>query len=330
MKTSTKSRTLQWIKAQYTKGNLSFKHKLQRPTGQWSPKMKSLLIHSLLSGYPINPIYIAEENNTMYTLDGSQRTWTCIDYLVGGFALSKDTPNIKITYKENGESIEKEYKIAGKKFKKLDEEVQNTLLASELSFCTISDYTDDEVREMFRRQNSSKPLSGKLLRVVYESDEFSEAVYSLSRHSFMYKLITPAQRKNGTDRDIIIQTMMLILTDQNNDYTSFRSKDIDVFVMDHSEECLDKTETLKTAMDSFNAAFDDIKITVTSIPMVLYCGYRMKKDKKSFTKLVNIINNFLSGYDTNEEYKQYVLSGTSSSDNVSGRLNYWKGFVKAM
>lgn len=38
MKTASKERTLQWISNQYTKGNISFSHKLQRPIGQWSPK----------------------------------------------------------------------------------------------------------------------------------------------------------------------------------------------------------------------------------------------------------------------------------------------------
>ena len=55
MKTSSKDRNLQWIQNQYTKGNISFSHRLQRPIGQWSPKMKSLLIHSLLARFPVNP-----------------------------------------------------------------------------------------------------------------------------------------------------------------------------------------------------------------------------------------------------------------------------------
>ena len=155
MKTSSKERTLQWIADQYKKGNVSFSHKLQRPIGQWSPKMKSLLIHSLLSGFPVNPIYVVEENKTIYTLDGSQRTSTCISYINNEFALSKDTPNISIDSKENGESVSKECEIAGKKFKKLDPDVQVTLLACSLEFCTLSDYTDNEVKEMFRRQNTS-------------------------------------------------------------------------------------------------------------------------------------------------------------------------------
>ena len=324
MKTASKERTLQWICNQHKKGNISFSHKLQRPIGQWSPKMKSLLIHSLLSGFPVNPIYIVDEGGTLYTLDGSQRTSTCISYINNEFALSKDTPNVFIQVTEDGESISKEYEIAGKKYKKLDEEVQSTLLACSLEFCTLSEYTDDEVKEMFRRQNTSKPLSGKLLRIVHESD----AVYSLATHPFMDKLVTPTQRKNGTDRDLIIQTLMLICTNNENDFTSFRNKDIDVFVMDHGDESLDKISVLSDALDSFNEAFDEIKIPVTSIPMILYSGYRVKKDKKSFSRLIDIINEFLNGYDANEEYKQFVQSGTSAQENVRGRLDWWREKIR--
>lgn len=330
MKTASRERTLQWISNQYTKGNISFSHKLQRPIGQWSPKMKSLLIHSLLSGFPVNPIYCVEENNTIYTLDGSQRTSTCINYVNNEFALSKDTPNIIIESKENGESVSKEYEIAGKKFKKLDSEVQVTLLACSLEFCTLSEYTDNEVKEMFRRQNTSKPLNGKLLRIVNESDEFSDTVYSLATHAFMNKLVTKTQRKNGTDRDLIVQTLMLMETNQEQEFISFRTNDIDAFVRDHADNISqEKINTLKTAMDKFNKAYEEnVKIPVTSIPMVLYSGYRIEKDKKSFSKLVEIINDFLSGYDTNEEYKKFVQSGTGSAENVRGRLDYWRNKIK--
>lgn len=329
MKTSSKERTLQWICNQYKKGNISFSHKLQRPIGQWNPVMKSLLIHSLLSGFPVNPIYVVDESGTLYTLDGSQRTSTCISYINNEFALSKDTPTIMLLSKENGESVLKEYEIAGKRFKKLDEEVQNTLMACSLEFCTLSDYTDDEVKEMFRRQNTSKPLSGKLLRIVHESDAFSDAVYSLATHPFMDKLMTKTQRKNGTDRDLIIQSLMLICTNQENDFTSFRTKDIDTFVKDHADESIEKADTFKTALDKFDESFSEIKVPVTSIPMVLYSGYRIVKDGKSFSKLVDIITEFLVGYEGNEEYKQYVQSGTSASDNVRGRLDYWRAIIKS-
>lgn len=331
MKTASKERPLQWINDQYQKGNISFSHKLQRPIGQWNPKMKSLLIHSLLSGFPVNPIYVVEENGTIYTLDGSQRTSTCISYLNNEFALSKDTPNVVIASKVNGESVSKEYEIAGKKFKKLDSEVQTTLLASSLEFCTLSEYTDAEVKEMFKRQNSGKALGSRLLRVAKSSDKFNGDVYSLANHPFMGKIVTKAQRKNGTDRDLIIQTLMLIESTDAQEFLSFRAKDIDTFVTDHADFIAqDKFDTLRETLDKFNESFAEIKIPVTSVPMILFVGYKVVRNKKSFTKFVTIINDFLMGYDNNEEYKKFVISGTSSSDNVSGRLQFWKEKLKTI
>ena len=165
-------------------------------------------------------------------------------------------------------------------------------------------------------------------KIVHESDEFSDVVYSLANHPFMNKLVTPTQRKNGTDRDLIIQTFMFMLTNQGNDFTSFRTKDIDAFVRDYSDIALEKADVLKDSMDKLDAAFEEIKIPVTSIPMVLYSSYRVTKNKESFSKLVDIINDFLTSYETNDEYKQFVMSGTSSSDNVKGIFNWWRNKIK--
>ena len=140
MKNSSKERTLQWINTQNKKGNISFEHRLQRPTGQWNTRMKSLLIHSLLSGIPVNPIYVVEEENIIYPLDGSQRTSTCIDYINDVFSLSKDTPNVSIAVKENGELTIKEYEIAGKKYNKLDQIVKDALDGASLVIYEISKY----------------------------------------------------------------------------------------------------------------------------------------------------------------------------------------------
>ena len=72
----------------------------------------------------------------------------------------------------------------------------------------------------------------------------------------------------------------------------------------------------------------EIKMPITSIPMMLYSGYKIYKDKKSFSKLTDAIKKFLDEYNENEEYKQFIQSGTSSSENVKGRLSYWKKIIK--
>lgn len=169
------------------------------------------------------------------------------------------------------------------------------------------------------------------MRVVKESDEFSNIVCSLANHPFMDKIMSKTQRKNGTDRDTIIQAMMLISSTQEQEFTSFRTKDIDVYVSDYADQYIDRADTLKEVLDKFDESFvSSIKIPVTSIPQILYSGYRIVKDKKSFTKLVEKIVEFLTGYDTNEEYKQFVLNGTGSKENVKGRFDYWRGIVKTL
>ena len=316
-----RTKTLQALNKNMEKGTILLSHKLQRPEGQWNRKQKTDLIDSLLRKYPINPTYGIKEDGVISVIDGVQRLSCVRDFLCDKFALSKDMKPVIIN--------EEEKSLAGLRFSKLDEDTRDVILNSELQVYELTDCTEQDVREMFRRQNAGKPLNGKQLRVVHESDEFSEAIYSLASHPFMNKLMTKSQRKNGTDRDLIIQTLMLIETNQDNEFISFRSKDIDVFVLDHSDNIIsEKFETLITAMDKFDEAFEEIKIPVTSIPMILYSGYRITKDKKSFSKLVDIVNEFLNDYDNNEEYKQFVQSGTSGSENVRGRLDWWRNKIR--
>lgn len=319
-----KTRSLQSLVKDMEKGTISLSHKLQRPEGQWNKKQKSNLIDSLLRHYPINPTYgIVETDGTLSIIDGVQRLSTIRDFIGNKFSLSKDMENVII----NGE----EKNLSGLKFNKLDEDAQSEILNSELQVYRMSDCTEKDVREMFARQNAGKPLSNKLMRVVHESDDFSNVVYSLTNHPFMDKIMSPVQHKNGTDRDIIIQAMMLISSNQEQEFTSFRTKDIDAYVTDYADQYLDRADTLKEAMDRFNESFDDeVKIPSTSIPQILYSGYRIVKDKKSFSRLAEKVSEFIATYDSNEEYKQYVQSGTGSKENVKGRFDYWRDIIRQL
>lgn len=331
MKTSNSSKTLQWIRNKYKRGLISFKHKLQRPIDQWGKLKKSKLIHTLLVGYPVNPIYVTEENDVIYPLDGSQRVSTCIEYLNDGFRLSKETPQVQIKNIVDEQEVITTYDIAGKKFSQLDEELQEILLSASLTFCTMSEYNSNELKEVFDRLNSGKALNGKQLRVCYMSDELADVIFELASHPFMDKVITKAQYKNGSDRDAIIQAFMLICTNKDNDYTSFLQKDINDFVINHEAEITEKVPVFKEALNNLDKAFDgELKIRIINLPMILYSAYRVTKDKKSFYKLAEIIVDFNMNYENNEEFKQFTGSGTSSSQMVRGRFDWWRAQIKAM
>ncbi|WP_304819172.1 DUF262 domain-containing protein [uncultured Clostridium sp.] len=318
-----RTKTLQALVKAMDKGTILLSHKLQRPEGQWNRRQKTDLIDSLLRKYPINPTYAIKEVGISSVIDGVQRLSCVRDFISDKFALSKDMESVIVNDEEKC--------LAGLKFSKLDDDTKDAILNSELQVYELTDCTEKDVREMFRRQNAGKPLNGKQLRVIHESDEFSETVYSLAIHPFMNKLMTKAQRKNGTDRDLIIQTLMLIETNQEHEFVSFRTKDMDVFVSNYSDSISqEKIDTLKTAMDKFDESFEKIKVPVTSIPMILYSGYRILKDNKSFDKLVDTINDFLNGYENNEDYKQFVQSGTSGAENVRGRFDWWRDKIKTL
>lgn len=317
-----RTKTLQSLAKAIDKNTIVLTHKLQRPEGQWNRKQKTDLIDSLLRKYPINPTYGIKEDGVVSIIDGVQRLSCIRDFLSDKFALSKDMENVIVNDEEKC--------LAGLKFSKLDEDTRDAILNSELQLYEMTDCSEKDVREMFRRQNSGKPLSGKLMRVVNETDEFNSAIYSLIEEPFMKKLTTPAQHRNGTDRDLIIQTLMLILTNQDNDYTSFRMNDINDFIKNHSEEALEKVDTLREAMHKLDSTFNEIKVPSTSIPMILYSGYRITKDKKSFSGLTDLIFEFAENYDTNEEYKQFTISGSNSSQNVRGRFDWWRNRIKSL
>lgn len=318
-----RTKTLQSLAKAMEKETILLSHKLQRPEGQWNRKVKTDLIDSLLRKYPINPTYGIKEDGVISIIDGVQRLSTIRDYLSDKFSLGKDMEPVVI----NGE----EKLLAGLKFSKLDDDTKDILLSSELQIYELSGCTEKDVREMFRRQNSGKPLNGKQLRVIHQSDLLSEIIYSLSTHPFMNKVSTNSQRKSATDRDVIIQTLMLIETNNENDFTSFRSKDMNDFVEWYSNNINnEKITLLNESMNKLDENFSEIKIKVSTTPFILFSAYRVIKDKKSFGKLVNTINEFLNNYDTNAEYKNLLQSATSSQESVRGRLDYWRNIIRTI
>ena len=331
MQSNCKNRTLTWITNQLKKGNISLSHKLQRKEGQWNKKTKSELIDSLLRDYPINPVYSIKENDVISIIDGVQRISTVRDFMSDSFALHKGLEPVKLRKNTEDGVVETEYIIAGKKFSKLDEEVREILMACELQIYELTDCTEKDVREMFRRQNSGKVLNNTQLRTVVETDEMSKLIYSLSSHPFFDKVLSYAQKRKDLEKDLIIETLMLIETDATHDYTSFRSEHINEFITMYQENIkYDRIDVLKQALDKLNENFEELKIKQLNIPMIMYSAYRVIKDKKSFGKLVEAINTFVETYDTNEDYKQYCTNGTTFSENVKGRFEYWRNVVRTL
>lgn len=323
MKVSGGNKALQTLTNKIKRGNIIFTHKLQRREGVWSKQAMSLLIDSLLRGYPVNPVYtVIDEKQAV--IDGVQRLSTCYEYISNGFALSKNLEPLEL----DGQI----YEIAGKKFAKLDDPVKDELMSSQIQVYEITNYTDKEVREMFRRLNAGKALNSVQQLTPNMSDELSDTIFDIVSHPFFEKVLTPAQLKSSVDQSIALEVLMLSEINSEYDFGSFSRKDKEKFIEYYNDKVnANKVKMIKQGLDKLDEAFDEnVKIPKTSVSFVIYTYYRCIKDKKSTSKLTDIVKQFLENYDSNEEYKAFIQNGTSSAESVKARLSYWRKVIKEL
>lgn len=317
MKTSSSNIAVQTLTNKIKRGEIIFTHKLQRREGVWAKPAKSLLIDSLLRGYSVNPVYLVVDEKQA-VIDGVQRLSTCYSFINDEFALSKNLD--PVVYGEET------YEIAGKKFSKLDEVIRDEFMSAQIQVYKITDYTDKEVREMFRRLNGGKALNSAQQLTPGMSDELSNVVSNIVSHPFFEKVLTPAQLKSSVDLSIVIEILMMTETGNEYEMTSFSKTDKEKFIQHYNDKINnEKIEIIMEALDKLNESFDEeVKIPKTTVSFICYACYRTIKHKKSTSKLMDIVKEFLDNYDSNEEYKACLQQGTSSSESVKARFTYWR------
>lgn len=323
MKVTSSNKPLQPLMNKVKREKIVFTHRLQRREGAWSTKAKSLLIDSLLRGYPVNPVYtIVEEKQAV--IDGVQRLSTCYNYMNDGFALSKNLEPVEI----DGNL----YEIAGKKFSKLDDVVKDALSSAQIQVYEITEYTDKEIRTMFSRLNGGKALNSVQKMTPEMSDDLSNTIFDIVSHPFFAKVLTPAQLKSSVDQSIALEILMLSEVSNEYDFGSFSRKDKEKFILYYNDKVnANKVKMIKQGLDKLGEIFDEnVKIPKTSVSFVIYIYYRCIKDKKSISKLTDIVKTFLDEYDSNEEYKAFIQQGTSSGESVKTRLQYWRNIIREL
>lgn len=324
MKVSSENKPVQTLTNKIGRENIVLKHRLQRREGVWNKTQKSLLVDSLLRGYIVNPIHTIVENGKQYVIDGVQRLGTLCDFVNNKFSLSKNLEPITIDGKT--------YEIAGKKFSKLEQPVQDEILSSQIQVYEITEYTDKDVREMFSRLNSGKPLNTIQKMTPNMSDELSDAILNLVSHPFFAKVLSPAQLKSSVDQAIVLETLMLCEQSKDYDFGSFSKKDKEKFILYYNDNVNEeKISLIKQGLDKLDEAFDEnVKIPKTSLSFICYVLFRTIKDKKNTRKAIDIIKDFLNNYESNDEYKSFIVQGTSSAESVKSRLNYWRNIVREL
>lgn len=237
-KTSSYSYTVKQIIKYMNNGRMNFDFPIQRESGQWNKKQKSLLIHSILQGYDVPDIYIINEGTSQYekdsVLDGKQRCTTLKEFYDDGFAMAKDAEPIVLDGKG--------YEVAGKKYSNLDPEVQDEFLDYNIRARKMNGFTDKEIEEQFFRLNNGSTFTAAQKANVRLGTDLANAVSEIANSSFFkFKAaFSNKQRSSGEIINCVLQTMMIM---SNYPFKGISNKDIFQYA-----------ETIKTQYE--NGEFD--------------------------------------------------------------------------
>ncbi|MEY8352548.1 DUF262 domain-containing protein [Lachnospiraceae bacterium 54-53] len=198
---------INWTAKQLSKmeqnGKITFDNVVQRGY-VWDVKRSSLLIHSMIEGYPIPPFYAVKNDEKYDMLDGKQRCRTISSFINGEFALT-DIPEIEV---EDTDGSTKLVDINGKKFEELEEDIQDLISGYSLTLYYFDDINEDQVAEMFFRLNNGKPLSAiELTRAKAKS---MTMIKDIGQHELFKNSLTEKAMSRYTNEDIVIKSYAML------------------------------------------------------------------------------------------------------------------------
>lgn len=288
------ARTLSWWYDQ--RESIDFKPSYQRKGRLWSTKDKSYLIDSILNGFDMPKLYIADftffsselnEHRKPYAVvDGKQRFEAMFDFFSGNLTLDKDfilieSPNINLA----GLS----YKDLKSKYPKIASKFENFNLS------VISIITDSEsmINEMFIRLNTSKPLTGAEFRNAM-SGEVPKLTRNISNHNFFKKKIK-FNIQRGQDLNVATK---LLLTEFRGKFVDTQKSHLDKLVEDIIAA---ETNNIDSAFKKVNKVLDNMDFSFiekdpllasSGLMVVYYWFFRTYGEKNK-----NLIRNYLVYFD---------------------------------
>lgn len=218
-------KTLAWWNGR--KSSIDFSPSYQRGAGLWSDQDKAYLIDSILNGFDIPKLYMADyqygysalnKKKLPYAIiDGKQRLGAIFDFFESKFPLEKSfvlrrDPNLN---------------LGGLTFKDLQKLHPNVAEEFENSSLTImSVYTDDEtlINELFVRLNRSKPLTGAEVRNAMPG-KVPDVIRQIANHLLFQENIRFNTRRAGDSN----AAAKILLFEYENAPVSTKKKDLDHF-----------------------------------------------------------------------------------------------------
>jgi hypothetical protein len=170
---STTNYTIAQLHTAIEDKHLTINREYQRSDEVWPPFARSLLVETVLLGYPM-PKLIIRQRTDMKSLktwaeivDGQQRTRALLDFFQSKYKLANSIDTVE---------------LRGKDFNGLDEEDRQRFVTYSVGADVLVGASDAEVIEVFRRMNSyTAPLNGEEQRHATYQGTFKWFIYELRK-----------------------------------------------------------------------------------------------------------------------------------------------------
>lgn len=245
------ARTLSWWSDE--RKNLDLSPPYQRRGRIWSDQDKAFLIDSVLNGYDIPKLYIADFTYFPSSLNSGKRSYSVIDGRQR-FEAIFDFFDDKLNLSDSFNLIEDaNLGLAGLSYSQLKSKHPKVASRFEnFNLSVMSVITDDEARinDLFVRLNSSKPLSGAEVRNAM-SGEVPNLIRRIANHQFFREKIafsiTRRQDQNAAAK--------LLLLEYRGALVDTKKVNLDRFV---KEAILSSSTSISAAADRVISKLDNV------------------------------------------------------------------------
>lgn len=325
-------KTLKAMKDNPSKDTIDFLSPIQRKSGMWDCKRKSMLLHSIMmnSIYSVPTVYfrkdmIADKKYRYSVIDGIQRITTIFEFVDNQFPLTEVPPVIIdcVTYD-----------VSGKYFSDLEQDCQQEIIrfkmrieAFEPEEGDTEEYVNNTIEEVFSRLNSAVPLTSAQLCKAKAGTNVATLLNELLTSKFFTEsaCFTKAQLKASDDQRCLLQAMILL---DRNYVSGFQFKDFsETSLMQYAESIkncyTDKQgNLLRSAVQYLTEAFPvmDKHLKKINIPILLYIA-DVAEDKGVKPMYFRQWWDYFKNEDALfEDYRLFCSTGSTKPEKVNGRL----------
>lgn len=326
-------KTLKGMRDNPAKDIIDFNSPIQRKSGMWDEKRKSLLLHSILmsSIFSVPAVYFkkdmtAEKKCQYSVIDGIQRITTVFSYIDNEFALG-EVPLVIL------DGVV--YDVSGKYFRDLEWDCQQEIIrfkmrieAFEPEDGDTEEYMNDMIEQVFERLNSAIPLISAQLSKAEAGIDVAILLKELLASKFFTEScsFTKEQLIANDSQRCLLQAMMLLdrYYVSGFEVRNFSEASIMEYAEGIKENYTDKQRNLlKSVVQYLTDAFPkrNKNLKKINIPILLYLADVAENFEIKPVHFRQWWECFAQEDALFEDYKCFCGSGSTNLSFVDGRLS---------